>query len=220
MFTSCKNSRFTVLNFFLLEKTAIGFLALIREKKDPKPHYCGNNMYSSCGIFPIRQKDTSAAAPFGWVGRWDISTWDNSGFASPCMYKFCFAFPTSIFCASFSSCGSLCLKIEWDCPFCFLAPGWTLCIWETVSKWNCLEIISKDYTADFELKEVWLEASFAPCYVSWKQSLLQSEIVWPKWSVYSHLFLPLCLGFGLSSSSALVVFSALPHRAQIWALFC
>lgn len=149
------------------------------------------------------------------MGWWDISTWDNAGFASPCMYKFCFAFLHPCFVPHFPAV-EVCLKIEWDYPFCFLAPGWTLCIWETVSKWNCLEIISKD----FELKEAWLEASSAPSYVSWKQSLLQSEIVWPKWSVYSHLFLPLCLGFGLSSSSALVVFSACPHRAQIWALFC
>lgn len=91
--------------------------------------------------------------------------------------------------------------------------SWLNCLrMETVSKWNCLEIISKDCTADFELKEAWLGA-FAPSHVRLKTALCKVKLCALNGQIPATCSC-LCVKHWLEQLFRFAV------RAQIWAQFC
>lgn len=91
--------------------------------------------------------------------------------------------------------------------------SWLNCLrMETVSKWNCLEIISKDCTADVELKEAWLGA-FAPSRVRLETALCKVKLCALN-GQFPATCSCLCVGHWLEQLFRFAV------GAQIWAQFC
>lgn len=140
-------------------------------------------------------------------------------FCGSCMYRVYFAFLLFYFIRilclifPFAAVEAYARKLNVIVPFGSLLLA-ELFAW--ASKWNCLEIISRDCTADLELKEAWLGASFVHF---WVRLEILCEV---KFYGLNGQFITSSLWFvfGLGGSSALVLFGALPKRAQIKALVC